>query len=97
MIGYNNIAGKSTIKYDKEDYKKYVLDPIKERYNQSEEKNEGDESLNHKLKRDVGKTILESVVGKGIFDKIKIEPHLLKKNILKIRYTHNNRRLNNKF
>ena len=93
---YNNIVNKTSIKYDRESYEKYVLNPIKEYYDQDEERNEKDKSLKDKLKSDIGKTIIRNVVGQSIFDKIKIDKDLLKKNILKVRYKHNDRKLNNK-
>ena len=57
-----------------------------------------DKSLKDKLKSDVSKTIVKTLTGQGLnFNKIKIDPNLLKKNILKVRYINSNRRLNNKF
>ena len=88
---YNNVVNKTSIKYDRESYEKYVLDLIKEYYN--EDRNE---SLKDKLKSDIGKTIIKSVVGEGIFDKIRIDKDLLKKNILKVRHIKSGRKLNNK-
>ena len=41
---YNNIVNKTSIKYDRESYEKYVLNPIKEYYDQDEERNERDKS-----------------------------------------------------
>ena len=92
---YNNIVNKNSIKYNRQDYEKFVINPIKEHYNQ-DTRDERNESLKDKLKSDISKTIIKSVVGEGILDKIKIDKDLLKKNILKVRYTHNDRKLNNK-
>ena len=90
---YNNIANKTSIKYSREIYEEYVLKPIREYYVQDEDRYE---SLKDKLKSDIGKTIIKSVVGEGIFDKIRIDKNLLKKNILKVRYIKSGRKLNNK-
>ena len=90
---YNNIVNKTSIKYSREIYEEYVLKPIREYYVQDEDRHE---SLKDKLKSDIGKTIIKSVVGEGIFDKIKIDKDLLKKNILKVRYIKSGRKLNNK-
>ena len=88
---YNNIVNKTSIKYSRQDYEKFVINPIKD-----EDRNERDISVKDKLKSDISKTIMRNVVGQGIFDKIKIDKDLLKKNILKVRYTHNDRKLDNK-
>ena len=94
---YNNIVNKTSIKYSRETYEEYVLKPIKEYYDQDEDRNERNESLKDKLKSDISKTIIKSVVGEGIFDKIRVNKDLLKKNILKVRYANSNRKLNNKY
>ena len=91
---YNNIVNKTNIKYSRQDYEKFVINPIKEYYDK-DTRDERDKSLKDKLKSDIGKTIIKSVVGEGIFDKIKIDKDLLKKNILKVRYK-SGRKLNNK-
>ena len=90
---YNNIVNKTSIKYSREIYEEYVLKPIREYYVQDEDRYE---SLKDKLKSDISKTTIKSVVGEGIFDKIKIDKDLLKKNILKVRYIKSGRKLNNK-
>ena len=55
-----------------------------------------DKSLKDELKSNIGKTIVETLTGEGLhFDKIKIDPNLLKKNILKLIYINSNRRVNN--
>ena len=92
---YNNIVNKTSIKYSRQDYEKFVIDSIKEYYDK-DTRDERDKSLKHKLKSDIGKTIIKSVVGEGIFDKIRIDKNLLKKNILKVRYIKSGRKLNNK-
>ena len=57
-----------------------------------------DKSLKDKLKNDVTKTIVKTLTGEGLhFNKIEIDPNLLKKNTLKVRYINSNRRVNNKF
>ena len=61
-----------------------------------ETSSEEDKSLKDKLKSDVSKTIIKAVTGDG-YDKIKIDHDLLKKNILKVRYISNNRKVHNNF
>ena len=93
---YNNIVNKTSIKYDKQDYEKFVINPIKEYYDKDTRDEDMHESLKDKLKSDIGKTIIKNFTGEGIFDKIKIDKDLLKKNILKVRYIKSGRKLNNK-
>ena len=51
-------------------------------------------SLIPKLKDNLSKTIIENITGEG-YNKIKIDQDLLKKNILKVRYISNNRKVHN--
>ena len=51
-------------------------------------------SLIPKIKENISKTIIEKITGQG-YNKIKIDQDLLKKNILKVRYISNNRKLHN--
>ena len=51
-------------------------------------------SLIPKLKDNISKTIIEKIIGQG-YNKIKIDHDLLKKNILKVRYVSNNRKIHN--
>ena len=51
-------------------------------------------SLIPKLKDNLSKTIIQNITGEG-YNKIKIDQDLLKKNILKVRYISNNRKVNN--
>ena len=51
-------------------------------------------SLIPKLKDNLSKTIIEKITGEG-YNKIKIDQDLLKKNILKVRYISNNRKVHN--
>ena len=51
-------------------------------------------SLIPKLKDDLSKTITKSIFGQG-YNKIKIDQDMLKKNILKVRYISNNRKVHN--
>ena len=74
---YNNIVNKTSIKYNRQDYEKFVINPIKKHYNQ-DTRDERNESLKDRLKSDISKTIIKSVVAEGIFDKIKIDKDLLK-------------------
>ena len=51
-------------------------------------------SLIPKIKENISKTIIEKITGQG-YNKIKIDQDLLKKNILKVRYISNNRKVHN--
>ena len=51
-------------------------------------------SLIPKLKDNLSKTIIENITGEG-YNKIKIDQDMLKKNILKVRYISNNRKVHN--
>ena len=51
-------------------------------------------SLMPKLKDNLSKTIIQKITGQG-YNKIKIDQDLLKKNILKVRYISNNRKIHN--
>ena len=51
-------------------------------------------SLIPKLKDNLSKTIIENITGEG-YNKIKIDQDMLKKNILKVRYISNNRKIHN--
>ena len=51
-------------------------------------------SLIPKLKDNLSKTIIKNIIGEG-YNKIKIDQDLLKKNILKVRYISNNRKIHN--
>ena len=51
-------------------------------------------SLVPKLKDNLSKTIIQNITGEG-YNKIKIDQDLLKKNILKVRYISNNRKVHN--
>ena len=51
-------------------------------------------SIIPKLKDNLSKTIIENITGQG-YSKIKIDHDLLKKNILKVRYISNNRKVHN--
>ena len=51
-------------------------------------------SLIPTLKENISKTIIEKITGQG-YNKIKIDQDLLKKNILKVRYISNNRKVSN--
>ena len=53
-----------------------------------------EKSLIPKLKDNLSKTIIEKITGQG-YNKIKIDQDLLKKNILKVRYISNNRKVHN--
>ena len=51
-------------------------------------------SLIPKLKDNISKTIIQKITGQG-YNKIKIDQDMLKKNILKVRYISNNRKVHN--
>ena len=51
-------------------------------------------SLIPTLKENISKTIIQKITGEG-YNKIKIDQDLLKKNILKVRYISNNRKIHN--
>ena len=51
-------------------------------------------SLIPKLKDNISKTIIENITGRG-YSKIKIDQDLSKKNILKVKYISNNRKVHN--
>ena len=51
-------------------------------------------SLIPSLKDNISKTIIQNITGEG-YNKIKIDQDLLKKNILKVRYISNNRKIHN--
>ena len=51
-------------------------------------------SLIPKIKDNLSKTIIQKITGQG-YNKIKIDQDLLKKNILKVRYISNNRKVHN--
>ena len=53
-------------------------------------------SLIPKLKDNLSKTIIQNITGDG-YSKIKIDQDLLKKNILKVRYISNNRKVHNDY
>ena len=53
-------------------------------------------SLMPKLKDNLSKTIIQNITGEG-YNKIKIDQDLLKKNILKVRYISNNRKVHNDY
>ena len=126
IYAYDNIANKAKIKYSKDVYDQYVLNPITQHHidkddnlslddesfkreleaidskdmtpESSTEKAEKDKSLKDELKSNIGKTIVKSLTGDGLhFNEIEIDPNLLKKNILKVRYINSNRKINNKF
>ena len=127
IFAYDNIANKTIIKYSKDIYDQYILDPIGQYYIDKDDKEDDnlsldesfkreledhpkdmipktsdktnkDKSLKDKLKSDVSKTIVRALSEEGLhFNKMKIDPNLLKKNILKVRYINSNRKINNKF
>ena len=110
---YNTIPNKTKIKFHNKFYQEYVMEPVEKHYNEKgieadDEKSiikidddnipapsTEDKSLKDKLTSNIGKAIIKTM-GQG-YNKIRIDNDLLKKNILKVRYISNNRKLNNKF
>ena len=88
---FRNIPNNTKIKYDYEIYKDLILDRI----NNEEVEPSNDESLIEKI----GKKTIKNLIGQGVneYKTIKIDKDALKKNILKIRYNNNGRKLNNKY
>ena len=99
---FNDIPNKKKIQFHDKYYRQHVMEPV-EKYHI--EKNieaddetsiiEKDKSLKDELKSNIGKTIIKTVMGDG-YNKVKIDPNILKKNILKVRYISNNRKVHNK-
>ena len=88
---FRNITNNTKIEYDYETYKNLVLDRI----NNEEVSTSNDDSF---IKKG-GKEFIKNLKGEGInqYKTIKIDKDALKKNILKIRYNNNGRKLNNKY
>ena len=105
---YNNIPNKTKINFHNKYYREYVMEPVEKYYIEKNieaddetsiiipETSTEDKSLKDELKSNIGKTIVKSLTGQG-YNKIRIDDDLLKKNILKVGYISNNRKLNNKF
>ena len=87
---FRNIPNNTKIKYDYKIYKELILDRI----NNEEEPSNDDSFI-----KDIGKKTIKNLLGQGVNDykTIKIDKDALKKNILKIRYNNNRRKLNNKY
>ena len=91
----NNDLKNVTIDYDEyknalEDIEKFRNKDIKTKSKSLPSK----KSLIPKLKDNLSKTIIQNITGEG-YNKIKIDQDLLKKNILKVRYISNNRKVHN--
>ena len=88
---FRNIPNNTKIKYDYEIYKKLVLDRIND---------EDSTSTNIKeIGKQITKKTIKKLIGQGVneYKTIKIDKDALKKNILKIRYNNNGRKLNNRY
>ena len=85
---FRNITNNTKIEYDYETYKNLVLDKIN-----NEDSNDGSTI------KEIGKKFIKNLTGQGVdeYKMIKIDKDALKKNILKIRYNNNGRKLNNKY
>ena len=91
MNEFRNIHKNTYIKYDYQTYKDLVLDRIN--------KNEVSTSNDGSIIKEIGKKFIKNVTGQGIneYKMIKIDKDVLKKNILKIRYNNNGRKLHSKY
>ena len=88
---FRNIPNNTKIKYDYEIYKKLVLDRIND---------EDSTSTNIKeIGKQITKKTIKKLIGQDVneYKTIKIDKDALKKNILKIRYNNNGRKLNNRY
>ena len=95
----NNDLKNVTIDYNEyknalEDIKKYRNVDITKDIRTKSKSLPSKKPLIPKLKDNISKTIIEKITGEG-YNKIKIDQDLLKKNILKVRYISNNRKVHN--
>ena len=91
----NNDLKDFTINYD--EYKNVMEDIENFRNKDIKTKSKSlpsNKSLIPSLKENISKTIIQNITGEG-YNKIKIDQDLLKKNILKVRYISNNRKVHN--
>ena len=91
----NNDLKNVTIDYN--EYKNVMEDIEKSRKKDVKTKSKSlpsKKSLIPTLKENISKTIIQKITGQG-YNKIKIDQDLLKKNILKVRYISNNRKVHN--
>ena len=91
----NNDLKNVTIDYN--EYKNFMEDIEKFRNKDIKTKSKSlpsRKSLIPSLKDNLSKTIIQNITGEG-YNKIKIDQDLLKKNILKVRYISNNRKVHN--
>ena len=91
----NNDLKNVTIDYN--EYKNVMEDIEKSRKKDVNTKSKSlpsEKSLIPTLKENISKTIIQKISGQG-YNKIKIDQDLLKKNILKVRYISNNRKVHN--
>ena len=91
----NNDLKNVTIDYN--EYKNVMEDIEKSRKKDVKTKSKSlpsKKSLIPTLKENISKTIMQKITGQG-YNKIKIDQDLLKKNILKVRYISNNRKVHN--
>ena len=91
----NNDLKNVTIDYN--EYKNVMEDIEKSRKKDVNTKSKSlpsTKSLIPTLKENISKTIIQKITGQG-YNKIKIDQDLLKKNILKVRYISNNRKVHN--
>ena len=97
----NNDLKNVTIDYNKyknalEDIEKFRNVDITKSVKSKSKSLPSKKSLIPKLKDNLSKTIIQNITGEG-YNKIKIDQDLLKKNILKVRYISNNRKVHNDY
>ena len=94
---YKNNNDLKDVTINHNEYKNIIEDIEKNRNNDIKTKSKSlpsSKSLIPSLKENISKTIIEKFTGEG-YNKIKIDQDLLKKNILKVRYISNNRKVHN--
>ena len=96
---YKNNNDLKNVTIDYNEYKNVIEDIEKFRNKDIKTKSKSLPSTSNKsfiptLKENISKTIIKKISGQG-YNKIKIDQDLLKKNILKVRYISNNRKVHN--
>ena len=100
---FRNIHKNTFIEYDYQTYKNIVLDRINRKEvstsNDNSSVKEVSTSNDGSIIKEIGNKFIKNLKGDGIneYKMIKIDKDALKKNILKIRYNNNRRKLNDKY
>ena len=100
---FRNIYRNTHTEYDYQTYKNLVLDRINKKKvstsNDNSSIKEVSTSNDGSFIKEVGKKFNKNLTGQGVneYKMIKIDKDVLKKNILKVRYNNNGRKLNNKY